>query len=92
MHNRIHLVKLLDKNKFTFPTKTEWRTIEIKNKLTSKYVNISPYYMNDTDEYDKIEDVEFLEVFNTLKPELLKIYKTEKIAKMKLEKLIWEEF
>lgn len=92
MHNRIHLVKLLDKNKFAFPTKTEWRTIEIKNKLTSKYINISPYYMNDTDEYDKIEDVTFLEVFNALKPELLKIYKTEKIAKIKLEKLIWEGY
>ena len=89
MHNRINLVKLLDKNKFAFPTKTEWRTIEIKNKLSSKYVNISPYYMHDTEEYDKIEDVTFLEVFNTLKPELLKIYKTEKIAKIKLKKLIW---
>ena len=89
MHNRINLVKLLDKNKFAFPTKTEWRTIEIKNKLSSKYVNTSPYYMNDTDEYDKIEDVEFSEVFNELKPELLKIYKTEKIAKIKLKKLIW---
>lgn len=64
--------------------------MEIENKLTSKYVNISPYYMNDTDEYDRIEDVTFLEVFNALKPELLKIYKTEKIAKIKLEKLIWE--
>ena len=89
MHNRIHLVKLLDKKKFAFPTKTEWRTIEIKNKLTSKYLNISPYYMHDTDEYDRIEDVTFLDVFNALKPELLKIYKTEKIAKIKLEKLIW---
>lgn len=92
MHNRIHLVKSLDKNKFAFPTKTEWRTIEIKNKLSSKYVNISPYYMHDTEEYDKIEDVTFLEVFNTLKLELLKIYKTEKIAKIKLKKLIWEDF
>lgn len=90
MHSRIHLVKLLDKNKYAFPTKTEWRTIEIKNKLTSKYVNVSPYYMRDTDEYDEIEDVTFDEIFNELKPELLKIYKTEKIARIKLIKLIWE--
>ena len=90
MHNRIHLIKLLDKDRYAFPTKNEWRTIEIENKLTSKYVNVSPYYMRDTDEYDKIEDVTFDEVFNTLKPELLKIYKTEKIARIKLIKLITE--
>lgn len=92
MHSRIHLVKLLDKNKYAFPTKTEWRTIELNKKLTSKYINISPYYMHDTDEYDRIEDVTFDEVFNKLKPKLLKIYKTEKIAKIKLIKLIWETF
>lgn len=91
MHNRIHLVKLLDKNKYAFPTKTEWRSIELNKKLTSKYVNVSPYYMHDTDEYDEIEDVTFDEVFNELKPELLKIYKTEKIARIKLIKLITEE-
>ena len=90
MHSRIHLVKLLDKNKYAFPTKTEWRTIELSKKLTSKYVNVSPYYMQDTDEYDKIEDVTFNEVFNKLKPELLKIYKTEKISRTKLIKLILE--
>lgn len=89
MHSRIHLVKLLDKNKYAFPTKIEWRTIELNKKLTSKYVNVSPYYIRDTDKYDRIEDVTFDEIFNKLKPELLKIYKTEKIAKMKLEKLIW---
>ena len=91
MHNRINLVKLLDKNKYAFPTKTEWRTIELNKKLRSKYVNISPYYMRDTDEYDRIEDVTFDEVFDTLKPELLKIYKTEKIARIKLIKLITED-
>ena len=91
MHSRIQFVKLLDKNKYAFPTKTEWRTIELGRKLTSKYVNVSPYYMRDTDEYDRIEDVTFDEVFNTLKPELLKIYKTEKIARIKLIKLITEE-
>ena len=56
----IKFVKLLDKNKFAFTAKNEWRTIEITNKLSSKYVNISPYYMLDTDEYDLIEDVEFI--------------------------------
>lgn len=91
MHNGIHLVKLLDKNKYAFPTKTEWRTIELNKKLTSKYINISPYYIRDTDEYDLIEDITFDEVFNTLKPKLLKIYKTEKIARIKLIKLITEE-
>ena len=91
MHNRIHFVKLLDKNKYAFPTKTEWRTIELNKKLSSKYVNVSPYYMLDTDEYDKIEDITFDEVFNELKSELLKIYKTEKIARIKLIKLITEK-
>ena len=56
----IKFVKLLDKNKFAFTAKNEWRTIEITNKLSSKYVNISPYYMLDTDEYDLIEDVKFI--------------------------------
>lgn len=40
--------------------------------------------MNNTDEYDKIKDITFDEVFNKLKPKLLKIYKTEKLAKMKI--------
>ena len=60
----IKFVKLLDKNKFAFTAKNEWRTIEITNKLSSKYVNISPYYMLDTDEYDLIEDVEFIVIIN----------------------------
>lgn len=60
----IKFVKLLDKNKFAFTAKNEWRTIEITNKLNSKYVNISPYYMLDTDEYDLIEDVEFIVIID----------------------------
>ena len=61
---QIKFVKLLDKNKFAFTTKDEWRTIEITNKLDSKYVNIAPYYMLDTDEYDLIEDVEFIVIID----------------------------
>ena len=57
---QIKFVKLLDKNKFAFTTKDEWRTIEVTDTLGSKYVNISPYYMLDTDEYDLIEDIEFI--------------------------------
>ena len=61
---QIKFVKLLDKNKFAITTKDEWRTIEITNKLDSKYVNIAPYYMLDTDEYDLIEDVEFIVIID----------------------------
>ena len=75
--NEIKFVKLLDKDKFAFTTKDEWRTIEVTNKLSSKYVNISPYYMLDTDEYDMIEDVDFIDVLDELEPKLLKIFKTK---------------
>lgn len=60
----IKFVKLLDKNKFAFTAKDEWRTIEIANTISSKYVNISPYYMLDTDEYGLIEDVEFIVIID----------------------------
>ena len=62
--NEIKFVKLLDKNKFAFTAKDEWRTIEVTNTLSSKYINISPYYMLDTDEYDLIEDVEFIVIID----------------------------
>lgn len=87
---QIKFVKLLDKNKFAFTTKDEWRTIEITNTLGSKYVNISPYYMLDTDEYDLIKDVEFIDVLDELEPKLLKIFKTKNEAKLELIKLITE--
>lgn len=86
----IKFVKLLDKNKFAFTTKDEWRTIEITNKLSSKYINISPYYILNTDEYDLIEDVEFIDVLDELEPKLLKIFKTKFKAKLELIKLITE--
>ena len=86
----IKFVKLLDKNKFAFTAKDEWRTIEITDKLSSKYVNISLYYMLDTDEYDLIEDVEFIDVLDELEPKLLKIFKTKFKAKLELIKLITE--
>ena len=88
--DEIKFVKLLDKNKFAFTTKDEWRTIEITNALGSKYVNISPYYMLDTDGYDLIEDVEFIDVLDELEPKLLKIFKTKFKAKLELIKLITE--
>lgn len=87
---QIKFVKLLDKNKFAFTTKDEWRTIEITNTLGSKYVNISPYYMLDTDEYDLIKDVEFIDILDELEPKLLKIFKTKNEAKLELIKLITE--
>jgi len=87
---QIKFVKLLDKNKFAFTTKDEWRTIEITNTLGSKYVNISPYYMLDTDEYDLIKNVEFIDVLDELEPKLLKIFKTKNEAKLELIKLITE--
>lgn len=62
-----------------------------KQKIIIKVRKCITYYMQDTDEYNKIEDITFDEVFNDLKPELLKIYKTEKIARIKLIKLITEE-
>lgn len=86
----IKFVKLLDKNKFAFTTKDEWRTIEVTDTLSSKYINISPYYMLDTDEYDLIEDVEFINVLDELEPKLLKIFKTKFKAKLELIKLITE--
>ena len=88
--DEIKFVKLLDKNKFAFTTKNEWRTIEITNTLGSKYVNISPYYMLDTDEYDLIKDVEFIDVLDELEPKLIKIFKTKFKAKLELIKLITE--
>lgn len=88
--NEIKFVKLLDKNKFAFTTKDEWRAIEITDKLSSKYVNISPYYMLDTDEYDLIKDVDFIDVLDELEPKLLKIFKTKFKAKLELIKLITE--
>ena len=83
---QIKFVKLLDKNKFAFTTKDEWRTIEITNALGSKYVNISPYYMLDTNKYDLIEDVEFIDVLDELEPKLLKIFKTKNEAKLETNK------
>lgn len=88
--DEIKFVKLLDKNKFAFTTKNEWRTIEVTNKLSSKYVNISPYYMLDTNEYDMIKDVDFIDVLDELEPKLLKIFKTKFKAKLELIKLITE--
>lgn len=88
--DEIKFVKLLDKNKFAFTAKDEWRTIEITDKLSSKYVNISLYYMLDTDEYDLIKDVEFIGVLDELEPKLLKIFKTKFKAKLELIKLITE--
>ena len=88
--DEIKFVKLLDKNKFAFTTKDEWRTIEIADTLSSKYINISPYYMLDTDKYDLIEDVEFIDVLDELEPKLLKIFKTKFKAKLELIKLITE--
>ena len=88
--DEIKFVKLLDKDKFAFTTEHEWRTIEITHKLSSKYINISPYYMLDTDEYDMIEDVEFIDVLDELEPKLLKISKTKFEAKLELIKLITE--
>lgn len=86
----IKFVKLLDKNKFAFTAKDEWRTIEVTDKLSSKYVNISPYYMLDTDEYNLIQDVDFIDILNELEPELLKIFKTKFKVKLELIKLITE--
>lgn len=88
--DEIKFVKLLDKNKFAFITRDEWRTIEITNTLNSKYVNISPYYMLDTDEYDLIQDVDFIDILNELEPKLLKIFKTKFKVKLELIKLITE--
>ena len=88
--DEIKFVKLLDKNKFAFTTKNEWRTIEVTNTLGSKYINISPYYMLDTDEYDLIKDVEFIDVLDELEPKLLKIFKTKFKVKLELIKLITE--
>lgn len=88
--DEIKFVKLLDKNKFAFTTKDEWRTIEITNTLGSKYVNISPYYILDTDEYDLIEDVDFIDALDELEPKLLKIFKTKFKVKLELIKLITE--
>lgn len=86
----IKFVKLFDKNKFAFTAKDEWRTIEITDKLSSKYVNISPYYMLDTDEYDLIQDVDFIDILKELEPKLLKIFKTKFKVKLELIKLITE--
>ena len=86
----IKFVKLLDKNKFAFTARDEWRTIEITNTLGSEYVNISPYYMLDTNEYDMIENVNFIDILNELEPELLKIFKTKFKVKLELIKLITE--
>ena len=86
----IKFVKLLDKNKFAFTAKDGWQTIEITNTLSSKYVNISPYYMMDTNGYDLIEDVEFIDVLDELEPKLLKIFKTKFKVKLELIKLITE--
>lgn len=88
--DEIKFVKLLDKNKFAFTAKDEWRTIEITDKLSSKYVNISPYYMLDTDEYDLIQDLDFIDILNELEPKLLKIFKTKFKVKLELIKLITE--
>ena len=88
--DEIKFIKLLDKNKFAFTAKNEWRTIEITNALGSKYVNISPYYMLDTNEYDLIEDVESIDVLDELEPKLIKIFKTKFKAKLELIKLITE--
>lgn len=88
--NEIKFVKLLDKNKFAFTSKDEWWTIEIADKLSSKYINISPYYMLGTDEYDLIEDVDFIDILNELEPKLLKIFKTKFKVKLELIKLITE--
>lgn len=88
--DEIKFVKLLDKNKFAFTTEHEWRTIEVTDTLGSKYVNILPYYMLDTDEYGLIEDVEFINVLDKLEPKLLKIFKTKFKAKLELIKLITE--
>ena len=88
--DEIKFVKLLDKNKFAFTAKNEWRTIEVTNTLGSKYVNISPYYMLDTDEYDLIENVDFIDVLDELEPKLIKIFKTKFKAKLELIKLITE--
>lgn len=88
--DEIKFVKLLDKNKFAFTAKDEWRTIEITDKLSSKYVNISPYYMLDTDEYDLIQYVDFIDILNELEPKLLKIFKTKFKVKLELIKLITE--
>lgn len=86
----IKFVKLLDKNKFAFTSKDEWRTIEITDTLGSKYINTSPYYMLDADEYDLIEDVDFIDVLDELEPKLLKIFKTKFKVKLELIKLITE--
>lgn len=86
----IKFVKLLDKNKFAFTAKNEWRAIEVTDTLGSKYVNISPYYMLDTDEYDLIQDVDFIDILNELEPKLLKIFKTKFKVKLELIKLITE--
>lgn len=88
--DEIKFVKLLDKNKFAFTAKNEWRTIEVTDTLGSKYVNISPYYMLDTDEYDLIQDVDFIDILNELEPKLLKIFKTKFKVKLELIKLITE--
>ena len=55
-----------------------------------KIRNISPYYMMDTDGYDLIEDVEFIDVLDELEPKLLKIFKTKFKVKLELIKLITE--
>lgn len=88
--DEIKFVKLPDKNKFAFTAKDEWRTIEVTDTLSSKYVNISPYYILDTDEYDLIEDVDFIDILNELEPKLLKIFKTKFKVKLELIKLITE--
>ena len=46
--------------------------------------------MLDTDEYDLIKDVEFIDVLDELEPKLLKIFKTKFKVKLELIKLITE--
>jgi hypothetical protein len=46
--------------------------------------------MLDTDEYDLIQDVDFIDILNKLEPKLLKIFKTKFKVKLELIKLITE--
>lgn len=46
--------------------------------------------MLDTDEYDLIQDVDFIDILNELEPKLLKIFKTKFKVKLELIKLITE--
>lgn len=72
-------VHLLDVDKIAYVVGECWRTIEIDSKgISTKYVNVSPYYMDGTEEYDQIMDLTFEEVEKWLSKELQPLYSLSK--------------